>query len=44
MFLLFKSTKERKKQFEQAEKKAIFFDMMIDIAEKEFKIPNRKKY
>ena len=28
---------------ERADKKAILFDMMIDIAEKEFKIPIRKK-
>jgi len=28
---------------ERAEKKAILFDMMIDIAEKEFNIPIRKK-
>ena len=31
------------KQVEIAEEKSIFFDMMIDIAEKEFKIPIRKK-
>lgn len=31
------------KQVENADKKAIFFDMMIDMAEKEFKIPIRKK-
>lgn len=30
------------KQVEQADKKAIIFDMMIDIAEKEYKIPIRK--
>ncbi len=29
-------------QAEQADKKAIFFDMMIDMAEKEFNIPIRK--
>ena len=28
---------------DRADKKAIMFDMMIDIAEKEFKIPIRKK-
>ena len=28
---------------ERADKKAILFDMMIDIAEKEFNIPIRKK-
>lgn len=31
------------KQLESTDKKAIFFDMMIDIAEEEFKIPIRKK-
>lgn len=31
------------KQVETADKKAIIFDMMIDLAEKEFKIPIRKK-
>ncbi len=30
------------KQAEQSDKKAIFFDMMIDMAEKEFNIPIRK--
>ena len=30
------------KQSENADKKAIFFDMMIDMAEKEFNIPIRK--
>ncbi len=30
------------KQVEQADKKAIIFDMMIDIAEKEYNIPIRK--
>jgi transposase len=30
-------------QLERSDKKAIFFDMMIDIAEEEFKIPIRKK-
>lgn len=30
------------KQMEQADKKAIIFDMMIDIAEKEYNIPIRK--
>jgi len=30
-------------QLENAEQKAIFFDMMIDIAEKELNIPIRKK-
>ena len=31
------------KQAENSDKKAVFFDMMIDIAEKEFNIPIRKK-
>jgi len=31
-------------QIERADKKAIFFDMMIDLAEKEFKIPIRKNF
>lgn len=31
------------KQVETADKKAIIFDMMIDLAEKEFSIPIRKK-
>lgn len=30
-------------QVEQSDKKAILFDMMIDLAEKEFNIPIRKK-
>ena len=30
------------KQVEQADRKAIIFDIMIDIAEKEYKIPIRK--
>lgn len=32
------------KRVENADKKSIFFDMMIDMAEKEFKIPIRKNY
>ncbi|HNX01812.1 MAG TPA: transposase [Candidatus Cloacimonadota bacterium] len=32
------------KQAETSDKKAIFFDMMIDMAEKEFKIPIRKNF
>jgi transposase len=31
-------------QLERTDKKAIFFDMMINIAEEEFKIPIRKKF
>ena len=41
--LLEKQKKELEKQVENADKKAIFFDMMIDIAEEELKIPIRKK-
>lgn len=33
-----------KKQVENADKKAIIFDMMIDLAEKEYHIPIRKNY
>ena len=32
-----------KKQAESADKKAVIFDMMIDLAEKEYNIPIRKK-
>ncbi len=32
------------KQAEQSDKKAILFDMMISVAEKEFDIPIRKKF
>jgi transposase-like protein len=42
--LLEKQKKFLEKQSEMSEKKSIFFDMMIDIAEKEFQIPIRKKY
>ena len=31
------------KQVEQSDKKAIMFDMMINLAEKEYNIPIRKK-
>jgi len=41
--LLEKQKKFLEHQIEQSEKKAILFDMMIDIAEKEFNIPIRKK-
>jgi transposase-like protein len=44
ILLLQKQKNELEKKVEQADKKAIFFDMMIDIAEKEFNIPIRKKY
>lgn len=43
VLLLEKQKKELEKQIQTADKKAIFFDMMIDIAEEEFKIPIRKK-
>ena len=41
--LLEKQKKFLETQAERADKKAILFDMMIDIAEKEFNIPIRKK-
>lgn len=41
--LLEKQKKELEKKAETADKKVILFDMMIDIAEQEFKIPIRKK-
>ena len=41
--LLEKQKKELEQQVEKSDKKAILFDMMIDIAEKEFNIPIRKK-
>ena len=41
--LLEKQNKSLAHELEQTDKKAIFFDMMIDIAEEEFKIPIRKK-
>lgn len=41
--LLEKQKRFLEHQVEQSEKKAILFDMMIDIAEKEFNIPIRKK-
>lgn len=41
--LLEKQNKSLSHELEQTDKKAIFFDMMIDIAEKELKIPIRKK-
>ena len=42
--LLAKQKASLEKQLEFTDKKAIFFDMMIDIAEEEFKIPIRKKF
>ena len=44
VLLLEKQKKELEKKAERADKKVILFDMMIDIAEEEFKIPIRKKY
>lgn len=41
--LLEKKNKSLESQLERTDKKAIFFDMMIDIAEEELKIPIRKK-
>ena len=43
VFLLEKQKVRLQKQVEQADKKAIIFDIMIDIAEKEYNIPIRKK-
>ena len=43
VLLLEKQKKELEKRVETSDKKVIFFDMMIDIAEEEFKIPIRKK-
>ena len=40
--LLKKQKKTLEKQVAQADKKAIIFDMMIDLAEKEYNIPIRK--
>ncbi len=40
--LLEKEKNFLEKQAERSDKKAIFFDMMIDMAEKEFNIPIRK--
>ena len=44
VLLLEKQKKQLEKKAEIADKKVILFDMMIDIAEEEFKIPIRKKY
>ena len=41
--LLEKQKSSLEKQLETSDKKVIIFDMMIDIAEEEFKIPIRKK-
>ena len=40
--LLEKQKRFLEKQAENSDKKAVFFDMMIDMAEKEFNIPIRK--
>lgn len=40
--LLEKQKKHLEKQVEKADKKAIIFDMIIDLAEKEYNIPIRK--
>jgi transposase len=42
--LLEKQKAELEEKLDFTDKKAIFFNMMIDIAEEEFKIPIRKKY
>jgi len=42
--LLEKQKKHLEKQVNHSDKKSIIFDMMIDIAEKEYNIPIRKKY
>ena len=42
--LLEKQKKELEHRVTQSDKKSIFFDIMIDIAEDEFKIPIRKKF
>lgn len=42
VLLLKKQKALLEKQVEQSDKKAIIFDMMIDIAEKEYNIPIRK--
>jgi len=39
-----KRIKELEKQLEEAELKAMVYDTMIDVAERELKIPIRKKY
>jgi len=41
--LLEKQKRFLEQQVVQSQKKAVIFDMMIDIAEKEFKVPIRKK-
>ena len=41
--LLERKNKSLERELEMTDKKAVFFDMMIDIAEEELKIPIRKK-
>lgn len=41
--LLEKQKKSLEYELERSDKKALFFDMMIDIAEDELKNPNSKK-
>ncbi len=40
--LLKRQNKTLERQVDQSDKKAIIFDMMIDLAEKEYNIPIRK--
>ena len=42
--LLERQKKRLEKEVEQADKKVILFDMMIDVAEEELNIPIRKKF
>ena len=42
--LLEKQKKFLEHQVDRADRKAVLFDMMIELAEEEFKIPIRKKY
>lgn len=42
--LLEKQNARLEHKLNQTDKKALFFDMMIDMAEEEFKIPIRKNY
>lgn len=44
IYKLNKRIEELEKQLKEAEMKAIAFSTMVDIAEKEFKIPIRKKF
>ncbi len=42
-FMAFQKLIDELEKIDRPTKKVIFFDMMIDIAEQEFKIPIRKK-